>query len=105
MPSPDCLLVEADTAAKIANFGNETGLQNRRLVGARPWKHVADLGDLTFRLLRRGVEFRAKQIAGRIFISPHIRPQQLLRVVVGERNRLAVTDVEAKWIEVAIEKS
>jgi hypothetical protein len=32
-------------------------------IWARPWKHIADLGELTFRLLIRGVEFLAKRLA------------------------------------------
>src|SRR5262249_875237 len=48
----DDLFVVADTTTKIARLGNESHLRNRRFVGARPGKHVADLGDLGFRVLR-----------------------------------------------------
>jgi len=53
------LLVVADAAAQIADFGDESHLRNRRFVGTGPWPHVANLSDLTFRLLRRCVEVRA----------------------------------------------
>src|SRR5262245_14571415 len=53
------LFIMADAAAQIARLCDETYLLNRRLVGAGPWKHVADLTDLTFRLLRGRVEVRA----------------------------------------------
>ena len=58
------LLVIADAAAQITYPGCEAHLRNRRLVSAWPWKHVADLGDFTFRLLVPGVEFHAKRLAG-----------------------------------------
>ena len=45
------LLVIADAAADIADLGYEAHLRNRRLVGTWPRKHIADLGNLTFRLL------------------------------------------------------
>src|ERR1700731_2338485 len=55
------LFVVADATAQIADLGYQAYLCNRRRVGARLWKHVADLGDLTF--LRRAVEIRTKHLA------------------------------------------
>ena len=67
------LLVIADAAAQIAHLGDETHLLNRRLVGARPWKHVADLSDLTFRFLCRGKEFGTIHPARGVLKGPNIR--------------------------------
>ena len=53
------LLVISDAAAQIADPGHEAHLRNRRLVSARPWKHVVNLGYFSFRLLVGGVEFGA----------------------------------------------
>ena len=50
------LFVVVDAAAQIADLVDEAHLRNRRFVGPWPWPHVANLSDLTFRLLRRGVE-------------------------------------------------
>src|SRR5690348_12945310 len=75
------LFVIPDAAAEIAYFGHETHLLNRRLVGAGPWKHVADLGDLAFRLLCRGVKVRAVYLAGGVLESPDIRAQKLFCIV------------------------
>ena len=58
------LFVIADATAQIANPGYEAHLRHRLWVGTRPWKHVADLSDLTFRLLRRGIEFQADRRGG-----------------------------------------
>jgi hypothetical protein len=57
------LLVIADAATQITDSGCEAHLRHRRLVGTRPYKHVANLSDLTFRLLIRVVEFLAKRLA------------------------------------------
>src|SRR6202795_2296351 len=58
-------VVIADAAINIAGPGYEAHLRNRLCVGTRPYKHVrADLSDLTFRLLSRGVEFHSKRLAG-----------------------------------------
>src|SRR5271163_3951743 len=77
----DRLLVIADAAAQIvADPGYEAHLRNRRLVGARSWKHIGDLGDLTFRLLLRRVDFRAKYLARRVRRGPCVRANQLLGI-------------------------
>src|SRR5437588_2891980 len=99
------LLVRTDAAPQIAGLGYDAHLRNRRLVGAWPRKHVADLADLSFRLLRRGVEFRAIHVAGGVLEGPDIGPQKLLCIVAGNGKDLAVADVEAEWIDVAIEES
>jgi hypothetical protein len=44
----ECLFVVTDAATKIARFGHESYFRDWSLIGARPWKHVADFGDLTF---------------------------------------------------------
>jgi hypothetical protein len=59
------LLVIADATAQIADPGYQAYLCNRCHVGARLWKHVADLSDLTF--LRGGVEILTKHLACGIF--------------------------------------
>src|SRR5262252_6690030 len=52
------LLVIPDAAAQVAYPGNEAYLGNQWCGRARLWKHVAAcLGDLTFRLLCRGIDF------------------------------------------------
>ena len=94
-PSENDLLVMADTATQIARLCDKTHLLNRRLVGARPWKHVADLSDLTFRFLCRSVEVRAIYFAGAIFKGSNIRVQKLLCVVAGDRKDFAVAEVRA----------
>src|SRR5262245_57486638 len=96
------LLVIANAATQIAHLGDETHLLNRRLVGARPWKHVADLSDLTFWFLCRGVEVRAIYFAGGILKGPNVRAQILLCIVAGDRKDFAVAEVKAKWIDVAV---
>lgn len=53
------LLIVADAAYQIAHLGSETHLRDRRLVGTRLRKHVANLGDLTIRLRCCGVQFLA----------------------------------------------
>src|SRR5262249_27653864 len=72
---------------------------------ARPWKHVADLAGLAFRLLRRGVEFWAIHLAGGVLKVPNIRPQKLLCIGAGDGKDLAIADVEAKRIEIAVQES
>jgi hypothetical protein len=54
----------ADATINIAYPGYEAYLRHWLCVGTRPYKHVADLGDLTFRLLPRSKEFQAKLLAG-----------------------------------------
>jgi hypothetical protein len=55
------LLIIADATINIAHPGYEAYLRYWRCVGTRPYKHVADLGDLTFRLLPSSKEFQAKR--------------------------------------------
>jgi hypothetical protein len=62
--APNGLFVIADAAAQIADPGHEAHLRRWGFVGTRPYPHVADLSDLTFRLLIRVVEFLAKRLAG-----------------------------------------
>ena len=99
------VVVIADAAAQIADPCCEAHLRHRRFVGTRPYKHVADLSDLTFRLLIRGVEFQAKCLAGGVLKGPNVHANQLPCIRIAKSNALAVADVGAKWIEVAIEES
>ena len=72
--SENGLLVIADAAAQIAHLGDEANLHKQRRGRARLWKHVdADLGDLTFWLLRRGVDFLANHLAGGVLERSLIR--------------------------------
>jgi hypothetical protein len=57
------LLVIADATAQIADPGYEANLLCWGFVRTRPYKHVAKLSDVTFRLLKRVVEFLAKRLA------------------------------------------
>src|SRR6516225_11528543 len=97
----DGLLVIADATAQIANPGNEAHLRNRCRVGARFGEHVADLGELTFRLLCGSKLFQPKRLAGGVLIVPSVLAKQLLSIRVGEGMDFAVADVEAIWIQVA----
>jgi len=94
----DNLFVVADTATKVACPGDESNLRNWRPVGARPWKHVADFGDLTLRFLSGGVEFWTKHLSRWILKGPGISPNQLFY----GRNELAVTEIEAEWVKIAL---
>src|SRR6516165_6854463 len=97
-PRPDTagsepLLVIADAAAEVvAGPGYQAHLRNGRLVGARPWKHIADLGDLTFRLLHRRVDFSAKHLACCVLSDPCVRANQLLGVRIANRNNFGVAE-------------
>src|SRR6202030_3745681 len=53
------LFVVADAAGDVPHSRDEAHLRHRRFVRTRPWKHVADLADLAFRLLPRVKEFLA----------------------------------------------
>src|SRR5580658_9488462 len=90
------LLVISDAAAQIADPGHQTHLRNRRLVSARPWKHVVDLGYFSFRLLVGGVEFGAKRFAGGVLESPRVYTDQLLGIGVAKGDILPVADITAK---------
>src|SRR5215468_190629 len=105
------LLEIADCAAHIVDSRYEAYLLTRRRkphiltrrrVGGRLWKHVGDLSNFTFRLLRRAVEFQAKRLAGGVFEVPDILADQLLCL---SGKVFAVADIEAKRIEVAVQES
>ena len=99
------LLVIADAAAQVASPGREAHLWNWRLVGTGPYKRVGDLSDLTFRLLIRVIEFLAKRLAGGVLLGPGVRAKQLLCIRVAKGNGLAVADVSAKHVEIAVKES
>ena len=92
------LLVIADTAAQVVDPGYEGHLRNRLRVGSWPWKHVAHFSELAFRLLRRGVLFLAKRLAGGIFNVPNIRAKDCLGIRVREWMDDAVAGIKAKNI-------
>ncbi len=68
------LFVIAGSASQLADSCNEAHLRNRRRGRARLGKHVvADFRDLTFWLLRSGVEFQAIPLTGWDLERSHIR--------------------------------
>ena len=70
----DGLLVVSDAAAQFADLGYEAHLRKRRRGGARLWEHVAlQLSDLTFRLLRRGVDCQTIRVAAGVFKGSDVR--------------------------------
>ena len=73
----------ADAAAQITYLGDETHLLHRRLICAGPWKHVADISNLTFRFLRCGVEVRTIYLAGGVLKGPNIRIQKLFALLLA----------------------
>jgi hypothetical protein len=99
------LLVVADAATEIADVSHEAHLLNRRVVWPGLRKLVSDLADLACWLLRRGVEFRAVRLTGSVLIAPNIYSDQLLCIVVGEGNGLAVAEIKAKHIEISVKES
>src|SRR3984957_7426577 len=100
------LLVIADAAAKIiVGPGNEAYLPNEPIIGARRWAHIADLANLTFRLLHRGVNLLAKRLVRRILTGAYVRAKRLLEVGIANCNERAVASVCAKHIEVPISES
>src|SRR5215471_8672256 len=71
----------AKTPRRISHSSCDVQLRSTSrpfVVGARSWKHVVDLTDLTFRLQRRGVEFWDIHLAGGVLKVPNIHPQKLL---------------------------
>src|SRR5262249_21653558 len=102
---PEILFVSTDSSGQFTHPGYDAYFRSWRCVGTMPWKHVADLCHLTLRLLSSGVEFGAVHLAGGILKGPDVRIQKFLCVVAGDGDDLAVAEVEAKWIEVAIEES
>src|ERR1700733_7899925 len=85
------LLIIADAAAEIsANPCDEAYPRNGRLIGARSWQHIADLGNFTFRLLNRRVDFRAKRPAGGVLSGAHVGAKRFLEVGIASSNDRAV---------------
>ena len=66
------LLVIADATAQIAHPSDEANLLHRRFIGTRPYKHVADLSDFTFRLLIGVPEFLTKRLAVDVLCGPDV---------------------------------
>src|ERR1700730_779525 len=99
----DGLLVIADAAAQVAYPGNEAYLGNQWCGRARLWKHVAAwLGDLTFRLLCRGIDFLTNLLTCRRVL------EDSLVGAYGDRNwtgnLLSIPDSEAERIQIAVPK-
>src|ERR1700722_2746616 len=85
------LLIIADAAAEIsANPCDEAYPRNGRIIGARSWQHIADLGNFTFRLLNRRVDFRAKRPAGGVLSGAHVGAKRFLEVGIASSNDRAV---------------
>src|SRR5258708_35738943 len=99
----DGLLVVSDAAAQFADPGYEAHLRKRRRGGARLWKHVAlQLSDLTFRLLRRGVNCQTIRIAGAVFKGSNVgASSNSLRA--GQC--VPFSDSETEWIKIAVQET
>jgi hypothetical protein len=68
------LFVITDTAAQIADLGYEAHFLKVRRGGVRLWKHVGRyLGDLTFRLLRRGIDCFTIRAAFGVLYGSNVR--------------------------------
>src|SRR4051795_1508970 len=67
------LLVVSDAAAQFAHPGYKAYLWYRLCFAAWPLKHVANFGDLTFRLLGRSIEFQTIYVAGWILKGSNVR--------------------------------
>src|SRR6516164_8713609 len=95
----DGLLVIADAAAQVGHPGHEAHFRYRRCGCARLRKHVADLGELTFRLLRCRVQFLTELLAGRVL-------ERSCVCASGDKNRtsevLAVPGSATEYIEVTV---
>src|SRR3984893_8325674 len=89
------LPVVADTATLIAGPGDKADLLDRREVGTRARKHVADL---VRALPRSVVEVFAEGLAGGVLERSDILSENHGRTGGDD----AVHDVEAEWIEVAV---
>jgi hypothetical protein len=96
--APGNLLVIADATSQIADLGCETHLRRLGFVRTRSYKHVANLSDLTFRLLIGVIQFLTKRLAIGVLLGPGVHPNQLLGIGVAEGNNFAVTDVGAKHV-------
>src|SRR5580692_5665811 len=100
------LLIIADAAAEIiVGLGYEAYLPNERIIGVGRWAHIADLANLTFRLLHRGVNFLAKRLARRILAGAYVHAKRLLEVGIANCNERAVASICAKHIEVPVSES
>jgi hypothetical protein len=97
------LLVVADAAADIiVGPGYEADLRNELIIGTRFWAHIADLSDLTFRLLNRRVDFHTKRLARRVLSGTYVCAKRWLEVGIANRNDRAVASIYIKDVEVTI---
>ena len=78
------LLVIADATSQIADLGCETHLRRWGFVRTRPYKHVANLSDLTFRLLIGVIKFLTKRLAIGVLLGPGVHSNQLLGIGVAD---------------------
>src|SRR5579864_194444 len=91
----DRVLVVAHTTTLIPSPGDKADLLDRREIGTRPRRHVADL---ICALSGGVVEVFAKCLAGRIRERSYVLSEN--SGLTGRDD--AVSDVEAEWIEVTV---
>ena len=107
-PPQDCrarnrLLIIADATAEISvGPGYEAYLRNERIIGAGLWAHIADLGDLTVRLLNRRIDFHAKRSARRVLSGAYVHAKRSLEVGIARCNDRAIAGADTKHVEVSI---
>ena len=92
LPRPWRLIVIANTAAEIADFGDEDGLGNRGRIRTWLGKHdSADFSDLAFRILRHRIEDHLPEVkALRVLQRPVVLAEHRFEIRIGEgmqRNR------------------
>src|SRR5215831_18599613 len=94
-------LVVANAAVNVAHSRDVAHLSNRCRV-VWPGKHIADLGDYTFRLLARLVDFLTKCIA--VLQASDVFAQVLLPVRIGNGKKHSITDVNTERIQIAVQE-
>src|SRR6202034_4288787 len=100
------LLIIADATAEMSvRPGYEAYLRNERIIGAGLWAHIADLGDLTVRLLNRRIDFHAKRSARRVLSGAYVHAKRLLEVGIASCNDRAIAGANTKHVEVSIPES
>ena len=99
------LLVIADATSQIADLGCETHLRRWSFVRTRPYKHIANLCDLTFRLLISVIKLLTKRLAIGVLLGPGVHSNQLLGIGVADGNNFAITDIGTKQIKIAVQET
>src|SRR5262245_45721412 len=110
-----CRRVVADTADQIADPCCDAHSLKRRPMHARIRYEVADLGDVTFGLLRGSklcpTELSAPEVDNvpdaltKIDNGPDVLAKMLVSMTSIESDELAVTDIHTKRMQIAIQKS